>query len=144
MVAIIASFAYFILYIKDAFNEINYFQNILNATLLLVSVTFGLLAIIGNKKIRTFLGSLSSLTIISLITINILGSYKVINFPTLELMKNLTNTSLIEVMDWAKEKNIVMISLLYSTVHLLHMVQQPEDRVIHMRISFHKNIMLIT
>lgn len=104
--AIIASFVYFIIYIKDAFNEIDYFQNILNAILFLLSVTFGLLAIIGNKKVRTILGILASLTIISLISINILKSTNLIKFPTLELMKNLTNNSIIEVMEWAKKNNI--------------------------------------
>ena len=113
LAALFASFIYFIIYIKDAFNDVNYFQNILNATLLLITATFGLLAIIGNKKIRNILGSLASLVVIGLVTINILESINIVKFPTLELMKDLTNTSIIDVMEWAN-KNKIKINTVYE------------------------------
>lgn len=111
LLALLTSFIYYITYINKAFNNLNYFQDILNATLLLLTAVFGLLALIGNKKVRNILGTFTSISIISLAAINIMSNLNFIKFPTLELMRDLKNISIIDAMKWAEENNIKINSI---------------------------------
>jgi len=105
-IALILGIAYILLQIKDSFNSINYIKNILNYSLLLIILIFISISIIGNKKIRNILSSLSAILLIALISINILETKDVIKFPTLAVMKNLNNTTLVDAMKWASKNKI--------------------------------------
>lgn len=106
IIALLLGIAYFIIYVKNAFNHVDYMQEIINGSLLLAILLFLTIAIIGNKTLRNIFGSITALTVISLISFNILVSKDIIKVSTLPLMKNFINTSLVDTMKWANENNI--------------------------------------
>jgi beta-lactam-binding protein with PASTA domain len=104
--AFIASTFYFILYLKDALNHVNYIKDIVNSASLLLIFFFIIIALIGNKKIRNMFSVFSSLIIIGVIALNILVNKDMIKLPTLKVIDDFTNTTIADVMKWASANNI--------------------------------------
>lgn len=108
IIALLLSTAYLIIYVKDAFNNVNYIQDIINAVTLFVILLFIVIALNGGKTIRNIFGSLVSLLVIALIVINVLVSKDIITLPTLAMMENFKNVSLIDAMKWSNKNNITL------------------------------------
>lgn len=108
IIALLLSTAYLIIYIKDAFNNINYIQDIINAITLFIILLFIVVALTGGKTIKNIFGSLASLLVIALISLNVLVSKDMITLPTLTVMGNFNNVSLIDAMKWASDNNITL------------------------------------
>ncbi len=105
-IAFLASTLYFILYLKDALNHVNYIKDIVNGASLLLIFFFIIIALVGNRKIRNLFSVLSSVIIIGIVALNILISKDVVNLPTLATIDDFTNTSIADVMKWASANNI--------------------------------------
>lgn len=101
--ALVLGIIYFIISFKDAINDANYMQKIITNSLLLFALISLVIGIISNKNI---FGSLTIISIIGIISLNLLISKDVITLKTLTVMKEFRNASLIDIMKWAKENNI--------------------------------------
>lgn len=108
IITLLLSTAYLIIYIKDAFNNINYVQDIINGIILFIILLFVVIALTGGKTIKNIFGSFALLLVIALISINVLVSKNIVTLPTSTAMKNLKNISLIDAMKWASENNITL------------------------------------
>jgi len=104
--AFVVSTLYFILYLKDALNHVNYIKDIINGASLLLIFFFIIIALVGNKKLRNTFSVFSSIIIIGVVALNILVSKNVVNLPTLATLDDFTNTSIADVMKWASANNI--------------------------------------
>lgn len=106
VLAFIASTIYFLLYLKNALNHVNYIKDIINGSSLLLIFLFLIIALIGNKKIRNMFSVFSSIIIIGIVTLNLLVSKDIVKLPTLAVVDDFTNTSIADVMKWASSNNI--------------------------------------
>lgn len=106
VLAFIASTIYFLLYLKNALNHVNYIKDIINGSSLLLIFLFLIIALIGNKKIRNMFSVFSSIIIIGIVTLNLLVSKDIVKLPTLAVVDDFTNTSIADVMKWASANNI--------------------------------------
>lgn len=97
---------YFIINIKASFNKLNYIQEIINYSALLVILILVILAFLSNKKIKNLFSYLTVFATILLIGLNTAVSNNLVTLPTLAVTSNLKNTSLIDAMKWAKENKI--------------------------------------
>lgn len=104
--AFIASTLYFIFYLKNALNHVNYIRDIINGASLLLIFFFIIIALVGNKKLRNMFSVLSSVLIIGVIALNILVSKDMMKLPTLKVIDDFTNTSIADVMKWATANKI--------------------------------------
>lgn len=104
--AFIASTLYFIFYLKDALNHVNYIKDIINGSSLLLIFFFIIIALVGNRKLRNMFSVFSSIIIIGVIALNILISKDLVHLPTLKVLDDFTNTSIADVMKWASANNI--------------------------------------
>lgn len=106
VLALIVGLTYYIIYVLNVLEHVNYMQEIINSTLL-VSILIGTtLSVLGNKKIRNIFGSITAILIISLVSVNMLVSKNIIKLPTLAVMKDFKGVSLIDTMNWAQDNNI--------------------------------------
>lgn len=106
VLAFIASTIYFLLYLKNALNHVNYIKDIINGSSLLLIFFFLIIALIGNKKIRNMFSVFSSIIIIGIVTLNLLVSKDIVKLPTLAVVDDFTNISIADVMKWASANNI--------------------------------------
>lgn len=106
ILAFIASIIYYLLFIKDAFNHVNYIRDVINSSGLLVIFFFIIIALTGNKKLRNIFSIFSSILIIGIISLNLLNSKEIIKLPTLAVLNDFTNTSIADVMKWASANKI--------------------------------------
>lgn len=102
-VCLLAIIVYYMFYVKSSFNTIEYMKNIINASLILITSLFMILGLISNKKTRNILTYLSSFLIIVFMCFNILNTKEIINLPKLQVLKDFTNTSLLDAMDYANK-----------------------------------------
>ncbi len=106
LIAVIFAITYFIIYIKNAFNDANYFLRILNASSILGIVILSYLAVSKNKSLRNIFGTLSALLVIGIVTVNVLNNKDILKLPTYQVLKDYKNTNISEVMKWASKNKI--------------------------------------
>lgn len=106
LVCILGIITYYIVYTINAFDTIEYVKNIINASLILITLLFMILGLLSNKKVRNFLTYLTSFLIIIFISFNILSFKDIIKLPKLAVLKDLTNLSLSDAMKYTNNHNI--------------------------------------
>ena len=99
-ICILATIIYYVFYIKNSFNTIEYMKNIINASIILITIIFMTLGLISNKKTRNILSYLSSFLIIVFVSFNLLSIKDIIKLPKLDVLKDLTNISLLDAMNY--------------------------------------------
>lgn len=110
LISFILAGLYFIIYIKNSFNHIDYMLEIINASFLMIILIFIGLIIIGNKALKNIMSYLLPIVIIIMIVFNILTYKNIIKLPKNLVMKDFKNVSLIEAMKWADDNNIKLNS----------------------------------
>lgn len=102
----ILSFIYYIVYIKSAFDHIDYMYEIINASILLVAVLIIGILICGNKVLKNLASYILPIIVIIFLVFNILTYKNIINLPKNLVMADFKDTSLIDAMKWSNDNKI--------------------------------------
>ena len=110
LISFVLAGLYFIIYIKSSLDHIDYMYEIINASLLMFILLLIGLIICGNKILKSIMSYLLPIVIIIMIVFNILVYKHIITLPKNLVMKDFKNSSLVEVMKWTSENNIMLTS----------------------------------
>lgn len=105
IITCILSIIFYIFYIINSLNKINYGIHIFNATFLLVALIAFSLAIVIDEKRKTLSYSIASIALALLMIVNICTSFGILNLPTLAVLKDYTNNSLVNLLKDADKFN---------------------------------------
>ncbi|MEG0138282.1 MAG: PASTA domain-containing protein, partial [Bacilli bacterium] len=103
---LIVATLYYIFYVMGALSKVNYAISIFNATLLLISLILFSGAFILKNKIKDYLIIATSVSLSIFMGINVIASANIIKFPTLAVLKNYANASLVSIIKDTKKYNI--------------------------------------
>ncbi|MEG2610451.1 MAG: PASTA domain-containing protein [Bacilli bacterium] len=103
---LIVATLYYIFYVIGALSKVNYAISIFNATMLLISLILFSGAFILKYKIKDYLIIATSVSLSIFMGINVIASANIIKFPTLAVLKNYANASLVSIIKDTKKYNI--------------------------------------
>ena len=110
LISFILAVVYFIIYVKNSFNHVDYMYEIINACFLLgILILIGLI-ICGNKALKNIIGYVVPIIVIAMILFNILTYKDIIKLPKNLVMKDFKNVSLVEAMKWSNDNKIKLNS----------------------------------
>lgn len=101
---------YYIYYVIQSLSDINYVLKIANATLLLVALLFSIAAFINKEKTkkRDIMTIFVSIILVLFLGFNLLVSTKILKLPTLPVLEDFTNKSLVKVLNFTNDNEIVL------------------------------------
>ena len=110
LISFILAVVYFIIYLKNSFNHVDYMYEIINACFLLgILILIGLI-ICGNKALKNIIGYVVPIIVIAMILFNILTYKDIIKLPKNLVMKDFKNVSLVEAIKWSNDNKIKLNS----------------------------------
>ena len=98
IITCVLSTIFYIFYIINSLDKINFGIHIFNATFLLVALIAFSLAIVIDEKRKTLSYSIASVALALLMIVNICSSFGFLNLPTLAVLKDYTNNSLVSLL----------------------------------------------
>ena len=98
IITCVLSTIFYVFYIINSLDKINFGIHIFNATFLLVALIAFSLAIVIDEKRKTLSYSIASVALALLMIVNICSSFGFLNLPTLAVLKDYTNNSLVSLL----------------------------------------------
>ena len=92
------STVFYVFYVLNSLEKVNFGIHIFNATFLLVALLAFSLAILIDEKRKTLSYSIASISLALLMIVNVCSNLGFINLPTLAVLKDYTNNSLISLL----------------------------------------------
>ena len=104
----ILSLIYYIVYIKSAFNHVDYMYEIINASILLIALIIIGMLICSNKVLKNLASYILPVIVIIFLIFNILTYKDILKLPKNLVMIDLKDTSLIDAMKWTSDNKITL------------------------------------
>ncbi len=97
------------LYFKGRENVITFYQDMINASILLAAFIAGIFAFNYRSRIANILKGATGVLVLGFFAFNIGTNINIIKLPTLASLSDYTNVSIANVVTWANENNVKII-----------------------------------
>ena len=103
-----AGVGYYIYYVIDSLKKVDYFQKIVNGGFLLLALLFAISAFVNKEKTkkRDIMVVFTAITLSLFLGFNLFVSTNILKVPTLKVLQDFTNVSLVKVLDFTNDNEI--------------------------------------